>query len=235
MGVRRVGASAPTANEYDDGIDDRNDDDLYEDEQEPAFSSRTLPPRRSGDDAARRAASASKFTRDFKFSDDPQLIRVMSDVNIGVYGQHWFRELTGKQSFICFDEPGGNDDKRCPLCLVTANKPSVKYWWSIVNLSLKEPGRQLMVVGARANAQLVSLRDGKYGPLTSRYWAASKTGEGMATVHTYMPIEDRDLERYYGITLDRAASIVEAATPFSDDDVRLDSLEELTELARRLG
>lgn len=230
MGVRRVGGTAlkpaPSAQDYDVDEDEVTSVFEEEDEDETALRSHIV---QSGRDAARKAAeSGSEFISDFKFSEDPQLIKFMSDEPIAVYKQHWINERQGRKSFTCLKE-------KCPLCRRAGHKAQQKYGYSIVNITgADEPIPQLLAVGLRAWKQLDALNEGRTGPLSKGYWAVSRTGSGNTTTFAFVPVKDRDLAEDWEIDAESVTQALDQVVAVDGTAIRIDSLAELNEIAKEI-
>lgn len=228
MGVRRVGGAAPSVADY------TGDDEAFEAENEdevPARSSLV----QSGWDAARRAQresaqSSGGYVTDFRFTEDVQLVKFMSAEPIAVYKQHWVQERKGqgRMSFTCAGA-------KCPLCTKVGHKPQQKIAFSIVNLSAEEPIPQLLSVGVRAAGQLDSLNEGRTGPLDKGYWALSKSGTGTSTTYAFVPVKERDLAEDWDIDPEDAAEVIDGIDPVDDSAIRVDTIDQLNEIAAELS
>lgn len=239
MGVRRLG-EAPTVADYG------QEDDLFEEETVAAHQGTDddYPAPRFGAEAGAAAkARVNKkggYTEEFRFTEDPQVIRFTDDDNIGVYGRHWVQlpGVAGKRSYICFDDVTGLDPapKRCPLCQRAGSKPETNWFYSIINFSHPDgPTKQLMPVKVRANNTVEAVSKSRRS-LTSRFWSAWKTGKDQSTIYTLQPIDDDDIpDELPGITTERAHEIVNALGPLTYKDIRMNSLTELADVAQQMS
>jgi len=202
--------------------------DVFEEEDE-----NEVPDRSSviqvGWAAAKKAkdeASAS-FTSDFKFTEDVQLIKFLSDEPM-VFLQHWVQR-PGKKSFI-----GWSGD---PLERV-GNRPERKFAFSVVNLTgEEEPKVQLMVVGVRLFSQLEKLSTSKAtGPIhrNDLYWAVAKSGTGTKTTYSIQVVKERDLAEDWEIDPVAAAEILNKFKPLGPEALRPSTKSELEEIAREI-
>ena len=49
-------------------------------------------------------APSSDFPTDFRFSEEPQLIKFLEDAPFAIYEQHWIERPKGKKSFVCLGD-----------------------------------------------------------------------------------------------------------------------------------
>lgn len=210
-----------------EGVDEF-DPTLYEEEDE-----NEMPERSSaiqvGWAAAKKAkdeASAS-FTTDFKFTEDVQLIKFLSDEPM-VFLQHWVQR-PGKKSFI-----GWSGD---PLERV-GNRPERKFAFSVVNLSgEEEPKVQLLTVGVRLFSQLEKLSTAKAtGPInrSDLYWAVAKSGTGTKTTYSVQVVKERDLAEDWEIDPVAAAEILSKFQPLGPEALRPATKAELEDIAKEI-
>lgn len=227
MGVRRVGGAAVSVADYTEG------EEAFETENEDEVPARSSVVQ-SGWEAARRAqkesASSGGYVTDFKFSEDVQLVKFMSSDPIAVYKQHWVQERKGqgRMSFTCAGA-------KCPLCVKVGHKPQQKVAFSIVNLSAETPLPQLLSVGVRAAGQLDALNEGRTGPLDKGYWALSKSGTSTSTTYSFVPVKERDLAEDWDIDPEDATEVLDGIEPVDDSAIRVDSLDQLNEIAAELS
>ena len=180
--------------------------------------------------AAKKAAAKSEksFATDFKFDEDVQLVKFISDEPL-VFMQHWVNR-PGKKSFISIGEGD-------PLIEV-GSVPSQKFAFTVLNLSDEEPQLQLMIVGKRLCSQLEKLAsDKKTGPLnrSDMYFAVSKSGTGTKTTHTVVPVKERDLAEDWDIDPVATAEYVKTLKPFGPEALYTSTKAELAEIAREIA
>jgi hypothetical protein len=205
------------------------DAELYieEDENEvPAHSSVI----QTGWAAAKKATAKSTktFATDFRFDEDVQLIKFISDEPM-VFMQHWISR-PGKKSFISI----GEDD---PLIAV-GSKPDQKFAFTVLNLSDEDPQVQLMTIGVRLCGQLEKLASNpKTGPLNrpDLYWAVSKTGQGTKTAYSIVPVKERDLAEEWQLDPVACAELIKTMKPLGRDALHLSTKAELAEIAREIA
>jgi len=203
------------------------EEDLFEEESETEFPERSSVIQ-TGWAAAKKAVSEAtkSYTNDFKFEEEPQLVKFLSSEPIS-FLQHWV-DRKGKKSFI-----GWEDD---PLSRV-GNKPERKFAFSVVNLSDEQAQIQLMTVGIRLCGQLEKLNsDKKTGPLDRPdiYWAVSKSGSGTKTAYSIVPVKERDLAEDWDLDPVHLSGIISKMSPLGPEALRISSVAELEEIAREL-
>ena len=204
-------------------------DDLFIEEDENVSSS-TSSSIQTGWSAAKKAVAKStkSFATDFKFDEDVQLVKFISDEPI-VFMQHWVNR-PGKKSFISIGEGD-------PLVEV-GSVPSQKFAFTVLNLSDEEPQVQLMIVGVRLCGQLEKLAsDKKTAPLNrpDMYYAVSKTGTGTKTSYSVVPVKERDLAEEWDIDPVAAADLIKSLKPLGPEALHTSTKAELAEIAREIA
>lgn len=245
MAVRRL--TKPDADEYapeaveDDDEDDapparrssisriprpREDEDAYEDEDEDEVPDRSSLVQ-AGWAAAKKAMSAG-LTTEFKFSEETQIVAFI-DAEPLAFKQHWLDKKEGRKSYVCIGAA-------CPLCRVLGDEPSMKYAFSVLNLSDEGMPAQMLIVGTRLCGTLDKLNsDKKTGPLDKNPWALSKTGRGQKTAYTVLPVKIRDLADDWDLDPAQVGAAIETAKPLGSGAIRVSSKSELLEIARDLS
>lgn len=205
------------------------EEDLFEieDEDEAPVRSSSV---QKGWAAAKKVASAQSksFATDFKFDEDVQLIKFITDEPMA-FMQHWVNR-PGKKSFI---STGEND----PLIKV-GSVPSPKFAFTVLNISDEEPEVQLMTVGVRLCGQLEKLASNpKTGPLNRAdlYWAVSKSGQGTKTSYSVVPVKERDLAEEWELDPVAVAELVKSAKPLGQEALQMSTQAELSEIAREIA
>jgi len=137
--------------------------------------------------------SDSPFAQRLKITEEPQIIKFLTDEPYASWRQHWV-ERQGQKSFVCISE---FDEYGCPLC-DGGNRPSVRIAF---NIALLIPGEEPVLksyeVGPRVIDQLKNFHtDPRTGPLSKHYWAVSKTGKGATTATAHQIVKERDLEEW---------------------------------------
>lgn len=211
------------------GSADVEEQDLFieEDENEVTDRSSVI---QSGWGAAKKAAEqASKtFATDFRFDEDVQLIKFISDEPMA-FMQHWVNR-PGKKSFISIGEGD-------PLIAV-GSKPDPKFAFTVLNLSDEDPQLQLMIVGVRLCGQLEKLASNtKTGPLNrpDLYWAVSKSGTGTKTAYSIVPVKERDLADDWEIDPVAAAEMIKTLKPLGPEALHMSTKAELEEIAKEIA
>jgi hypothetical protein len=204
-------------------------DDLFIEEDENVSSS-TSSSIQTGWSAAKKAVAKStkSFATDFKFDEDVQLVKFISDEPI-VFMQHWVNR-PGKKSFISIGEGD-------PLVEV-GSVPSQKFAFTVLNLSDEEPQVQLMIVGVRLCGQLEKLAsDKKTAPLNrpDMYYAVSKTGTGTKTSYSVVPVKERDLAEEWDIDPVAAADLIKSLKPLGPEALHTSTKADLAEIAREIA
>jgi hypothetical protein len=247
--TRRRKRPEPEPDDVEETNDEVQGDSADEDEEEPAPRARKRSRRVSvdrdeveeeGDEesafddtlinrgwgAVEKNAPKGDWTNDFKFREEPQIVKFLDDEPWD-YMQHWVQR-DGKQSFTC-GGPG------CPLCKVGV-KVTQKIVFPIVNFGETpedEPEVMNLVVGRRLLTTLEGYHKAKTtGPLTRLYWAMSKTGERLKTQHHVQAVKDRDLEEDWEYDLDAVEDFLSTAkAPDPKDAITWDSKATLKAIA----
>ena len=223
--------SAPNVDSYTADITPEEilDESLFvpEDENEAPARSSVI---QTGWNAAKKAVAKSTktFATDFKFDEDVQLIKFISEDPM-TFMQHWVNR-PGKKSFISIGEGD-------PLIEV-GSKPDQKFAFTVLNLSDEEPQTQLMIVGVRLCGQLEKLAsNAKTGPLNrpDMYWAVSKSGQGTKTSYSLVPVKERDLAEEWEIDPVAASELVKTLKPLGPEALHTSTKAELAEIAREIA
>jgi len=226
----KIKKDAPNIDAYTQAPDTAEEfEDVFvaEDENEvPAHSSVI----QTGWAAARKAAAkpARTFATDFRFDEDVQLIKFISDEPM-IFMQHWINR-PGKKSFISIGEGD-------PLIAV-GSKPDQKFAFTVLNLSDEEPQLQLMTVGIRLCGQLEKLASNpKTGPLnrSDLYWAVSKSGTGQKTTYSVVPVKERDLAEEWQLDPVACAELISTMKPLGPEALHMSTKAELAEIAREIA
>ena len=219
---------APTAEDYGTVVPGHESN--FSPEEENSFTDNSSIIQSGWAAAKQTSAKNSKFATDFKFDENSQLIKFISGEPLS-FMQHWI-ERPGKKSFI---SPGENND---PLREV-GSVPSQKFAFTVLNLSDPEgPQLELMTVGIRLCKQIEKLAsDPKTGPLTRQdvYFAVSKTGKGTSTVHSIVPVKERDLADDWDIDPVATAAYVKTLKPYDASAIYMSSRQELEDVAREIA
>lgn len=217
------------ADEYlADSDTDINEEELLEDDDEDIRAERSSAVQ-SGWDAAMKAAQSDskKFTTEFRFTEEPQLVKFLASEPFAVFKQHWI-ERAGKKSFVCLE-----DD--CPLCAI-GDTPRAKAAFSVVNLSAEEPVVEILLTSPTVTRQLATYDgDPKTGPLDRIYWAMSRQGKGPKTIYTINPVKARDLAEDWGVDVVEIEEVIDKFQPLTDKVISFTPRNELMDIAREMS
>lgn len=167
------------------------------------------------------------YPNDFRFSDQPQLVRFLDDAPFAVYQQHWI-EREGKKSFVCL----GDD---CPLCTIAGDKPRGKFAFNVLVVSEETPSVQILTAPPTFARQLRAANDDeRRGPLTKFYWAISREGVGPQTAYTLERVRATDLAEEWGMDSEPLDEAVKSAVKYDESTVYVTPREELLTIARSL-
>lgn len=183
----------------------------------------------SFDELLNRQATSSDYPTDFKFTEEPVLIKFLEDAPFKTYDQHWIDRPKGKRSFICV----GDD---CPLCDLLGDKPRPKLAFNVLVLSGEARGLQILTAPPMLGRQLRKVHDDdRKGPLSREYWEISRSGTGPQTVYTLNFVRGRDLQEEWGLDLAEVKDMVANSEPYTEEAIRETSHEELLEVARSVA
>jgi hypothetical protein len=238
----------------EEDLNEVTDDSLFTEEDEDVTSP-TNHAIQSGWEAAIRAMEAPRtrtYVKDFRFDEEPQLVKFLDAVPFASFLQYWVGFRAGKKSFISpvFPDYSNEESANDPLLTYlrrlkdtkknqnpSVSWPSKKIAFSVVNFSMEEPTQQaLIVTTGTVGVQLRRLNDDpKIGPLDKNFWSLSKTGSGPQSAYSILPIKARDLQEDWGIDPEEAESVASRMTPQTAEAFRPASLEELQEIAREVA
>jgi hypothetical protein len=181
-------------------------------------------------DAKRQKEEANgEYAKDFKFTEEEQVVKFLDDAPFAVYQQHWVRRKAGKLSWICIGPSS------CPLCKI--GEPARKQWnFSVAVIDTDDAGRitvdqKILVTGIRLfNTLEQKNNDKKRGPLTKGYWTLSKSGTGTSTVHSVTPASDRELDEW-GIDVALVEPKTAKLKPYEPSIIKLPTKAELRTVA----
>lgn len=176
------------------------------------------------DAAVKSTSSQGGYTKDFRWSEDDQLVKFLDPTPFAVYYQHWINERPGKKSFTC------TNDDTCPLCGIgdVARKKSC---FSILNLSADEPTVEILTVSPTTAQILFRFsQDSKTGPLDRHYYSLSKTGTGPQTRFNVLPVRASHLEEEWGLTPEQAEAFVAAAEALDESVIPAPDLRLMEEV-----
>ena len=233
MGVNLNASKAPNLDSYVStapvNLDEFGmDENLFETEDENEFPERSSVIQ-TGWAAAKQAVakSSTAFPTDFRPSEEPQLVKFVSNEPM-IFMQHWINRA-GKKSFISIGEGD-------PLIEV-GSKPDQKFAFTVVNLSSEEKIAQLWVVGVRLCSQLEKFASNpKTGPLNRPdvYWEVSKSGTGTSTVYNLTPVKERDLSEDWDLDPIKVAELVKSLKPLGQEALHTSTKSELAAIAREI-
>jgi hypothetical protein len=172
----------------------------------------------------------TEFPTDFRFSDEPQLIKFLEDHPFATYEQHWIERPKGKKSFVCIGDT-------CPLCDVLGDKPRGKFAFNVLVLVGETTGVQVLTAPPSLARQIKKAHDDeRKGPLDREFWEISRMGTGPTTQYTLNYVRGRDLAEEWKLNLDTVNEQIAAAVPFTADEVvRETPRSELLEIARSIA
>ena len=173
--------------------------------------------------------NTSEFPTDFKFSDEPQLVKFLEDQPFASYEQHWIERPKGKKSFVCIGDA-------CPLCDVLGDKPRGKFSFNVLVLSGDTQGVQILTAPPSLARQIKKAHDDeRKGPLSKEFWEISRLGTGPTTQYTLNFVRGRDLAEEWKLSIDAVQELVAAAVPFTAEVIRETPRSEMLEVARSVA
>jgi hypothetical protein len=173
--------------------------------------------------------NTSEFPTDFKFSDEPQLVKFLEDQPFASYEQHWIERPKGKKSFVCIGDA-------CPLCDVLGDKPRGKFSFNVLVLSGDTQGVQILTAPPSLARQIKKAHDDeRKGPLSKEFWEISRLGTGPTTQYTLNFVRGRDLAEEWKLSQDTVNELVAAAVPFTAEVIRETPRSEMLEVARSVA
>lgn len=172
----------------------------------------------------------TEFPTDFRFSEEPQLVKFLQDRPFATYEQHWIERPKGKKSFVCIGDG-------CPLCEILGDKPRGKFAFNVLVLSGETQGVQVLTAPPSLARQIKKAHDDeRKGPLDREFWEISRMGTGPTTQYTLNFVRGRDLAEEWKLSLDNVKELVANAESFSAEDVvRETPRSELLEIARSIA
>ena len=172
----------------------------------------------------------SEFPTDFRFSEEPQLVKFLQDRPFATYEQHWIERPKGKKSFVCIGD-------ECPLCNILGDKPRGKFAFNVLVLTGDVQGVQVLTAPPSLARQIKKAHDDeRKGPLDREFWEISRMGTGPTTQYTLNFVRGRDLAEEWKLSQDTVNELVANAVPFAAEDVvRETPRSELQTIARDLA
>ena len=173
---------------------------------------------------------STEFPTDFRFSEEPQLIKFLQDRPFATYEQHWIERPKGKKSFVCMGEG-------CPLCEILGDKPRGKFAFNVLVLSGEETKVQVLTAPPSLARQIKKAHDDeRKGPIDKEFWEISRLGTGPQTQYTLNYVRGRDLAEEWKLSQETVTELVANAEPFTASEVvRETPRSELLEIARSLA
>lgn len=203
-----------------------SEESLLEEDSAEIMAERSSALQSGWDAALKTAKSDKKFTTEFRFSEEPQLVKFLDSTPFAVFKQHWI-ERPGKKSFVCLED-------NCPLCDI-GDTPRPKAAFSIVNLSAEEPVVEILLTSPTLTRQLSGFdQDPKTGPLDRIYWSMARHGKGPKTIYNIIPVKARDLAEDWGADQSVVEESIERFEPLTPRVISFTPQEELTEIAREI-
>jgi len=174
-------------------------------------------------------ANSSEFPADFRFSEEPQLIKFLEDEPFAIYEQHWVERTKGKRSFVCLGD-------NCPLCDILGDKPRGKFSFNVLVLSGETTGVQIITAAPLLVRQIRKINeDDRKGPLSKEFWEVSRSGTGPTTVYTLNVVRSRDLAEEWKLDPDTVQETIASAVPFTAEVIRETPRSEMLEVARSVA
>ena len=174
-------------------------------------------------------SEGSDFPTDFKFSEEPVLVKFLQDQPFAVYEQHWIERPKGKKSFVCLGDS-------CPLCDVLGDKPRGKFAFNVLVLSGENQGVQILTAPPTFVRMIKKAHeDERKGPLSKEFWEISRMGVAALTTFTMNFVRGRDLAEEWKMNLDNVQELVAAAVPFTAEVIRETPRSEMLEVARSIA
>lgn len=174
-------------------------------------------------------SETSEFPTDFRFSEEPQLVKFLEDAPFASYEQHWIERPKGKKSFVCIGDA-------CPLCDVLGDKPRGKFSFNVLVLSGDTQGVQILTAPPSLARQIKkSHEDERKGPLSKEFWEISRLGMGPTTQYTLNFVRGRDLDEEWKLSSIAVLELVATAVPFTAEVIRETPRSEMLEVARSVA
>ena len=172
--------------------------------------------------------SESKFATNFKFSEEPALVRFLQDGPFHAYEEHWIDRTEGRRSFVCLGDT-------CPLCTIAGDKPRPKFVFNVLAVSDEEPTVQILTTATTLFKQLQAANEAPTkGPLTKYYWALSRLGIGRETQYVVDRVKSTDLAEEWELDPATIEKAVASAKLYDASTIFVSPREELIELARTI-
>ena len=173
---------------------------------------------------------SKEFPTDFKFSEEPQLVKFLESHPFATYESHWIERPKGKKSFVCMGDG-------CPLCEILGDKPRGKFAFNVLVLSGAEQTVQVLTAPPSL-ARLIKTAhdDERKGPIDREFWEISRLGTGPTTQYTLNFVRGRDLEEEWKLSPKAVQELVANAVLFTAEEVvRETPRSEMLEIARSMA
>ena len=222
-----VSRTAPRAEAFIEEEDEFSLDSRPKNSGSKKSSKGAEPTMESGWEAADSLYTAPDFPEDFKETEDQQLIKFI-DKNgpFASYRQHFLKKKDGRKSYVCLSEG-------CPLCGI-GDKPEDKRAFTIVNFSANPPVRQMIIASPNLYKSLHAGQHSPQGPLEKPFWGLCKSGAKQSTKHHLTPVKVRDLDEDWGLNPEDVAEQLSKFEPFTRDDIKITSYDDLVDIAEDL-
>ena len=173
--------------------------------------------------------SDSEFPTDFKFSEEPVLIKFLENRPFATYEQHWIDRPKGKRSFVCLGD-------NCPLCDILGDTPRGKFAFNVLVLAGDVQGVQIMTAPPTL-ARLIKKNhdDDRKGPIDKEFWEVSRQGTAATTQYTMIPVRGRDLAEEWKLDPEKVQELVATAVPYTAEVIRETPRSEMLEVARSVA
>jgi len=182
----------------------------------------------SGWDMATEALKSEKsdeYVKDFKFEEEPTLVKFLGDGPFKVYRQHWI-ERQGKKSFVCLED-------ECPLCDLLGDEPRNKFAFTVVSISENGPEVFMLSAPPTLFRQLKAAHeDARKGPLNKHYWALSRTGTGPKTTYIIDMVRARDLAEEWDLDPLSVEEALDTVEPLTAEVIYVTPRADLIEIAK---
>ena len=196
----------------------------------PASATLSVDSVKSGWGAAEAAIKPVEYAKDFKMSEQIQVIKFLDpDGPYAIYSQHFLTQKTeGQRSYVCLGSG-------CPICIkIPDSKAEKKYAFSIAVLSATETTLTKLIATPLFFKSLHAAHHSPAGPLPKNYWAVARRGQMQHTVYTLNPVKGRDLGEDYGLDEAKVEAAIAEMKPYDASSVRRLPVEELTEIVNAL-
>ena len=181
------------------------------------------------DAITQKADQGGDYPTDFKFSEEPQLIKFIEDKPFASYEQHWIDGAPKKKSFVCIGDS-------CPLCDILGDQPRGKFAFNVLVVKGDVEGHQILTASPTLARQIKKAHDDeRKGPLSKEFWEVSRMGTGPKTTYTLDYVRGRDLAEEWKVSLDEVNGKVTDVVPYTAEVVRETPRSEMLEVARTVA